>query len=189
MLLQLSHIVRWFQHTGGQSIPLYANFHSFVHLFIQFSKYLLTTLYVAGTTLRHWRQNKDKRQKSLHLWSLHSSTFRWIKLVKMEPHFSVMPSLLISLFLLDFENIRTTKVLLSEHHHQAVSGSPKAPQAFIQMFPGNHMLTSCSWFSNILHQKPIGRKHLMRDRRYKINLLLVCIYTHLSLPGQNPENF
>ena len=92
------------------------------------------------------------------------------KLVEREPHFSVMPSLLISLFSLDSEHIRTTKASLSEHHHRAVSGSPRAPEAFSQMFPRNHMLTSCSWFSNILHQKPIGRKHLMRDRRYRINL-------------------
>ena len=50
---------------GGQGTPLNASFHSSAHLFIQFSKYLLTTLYVAGTVLRHWGQNKDKRQKSL----------------------------------------------------------------------------------------------------------------------------
>ena len=91
------------------------------------------------------------------------------KLVKMEPHFPVMPLLLISLSWLDLELIRTTKVLLSEEHYQAISESPKSPQTFTHLFPGDHMLTSCSWFSNILHQKPIGRKHLMRDRRHRIN--------------------
>lgn len=169
MLLQLqhSHTVRWPRHKGYQIFPLNTNFHSFVHLFIQFGKYLLTTLYVAGTVLRH---NKNKRQKALPLWSLHSSTFqRMEKLVKMEPHFPVMPLLLISLFWLDLELIRTTKVLVSEEHHQAISESPKSPQTFTHLLPRDHMLTSCSWFSNILHQKPIGRKHLTRDRRHRIN--------------------
>lgn len=122
------------------------------------------------------------------------------KLVKMEPRFPVMPLLLISFSWLDFELIRTTKALLSEEHSPAISEPPTCPQTLTHLFPRNYVLTSCSWFSNILHQKPIGRKHLAKGRdtgSITVSWLPPLLLSarakpwkfFISLPWGNTDNF
>lgn len=93
-----------------------------------------------------------------------------------------MAFLQISTSCLHFELIRTPKVLLSFEYHGAMIGVfPQMQSNLTQLFPGDHMLTSSSWFSNILHPKPIGRKHLMGERGQGNKSWLACFYSYHSL--------
>lgn len=140
------------------------NLHSFVHLFIQFNKYLLTH-YVSGSVLKHWGQNVNKRPKFLALMKLIVQYILRNGNIKMEPHFPVMSLLPISCSWLYFELIRTDNYYCQKNTtKQRFASSPKTPQTYTHLLSGDHTLTSCSWFSNILHQNPTGRKHLIRDK-------------------------
>ena len=139
---------------------------TFIHLFIQFNKDLLTTRYVSDSALRHWGQNVNKRQKSLPSWMWHSTIFQRMEKVKMESHFPVWlyygfpsPAFILS------SSAPPRYYCQYNTTEQWFASFPKSHQTFTHLFPGDHTLTSCSWFSNILQQKPIGRKHLIRGRR------------------------
>lgn len=136
----------------------------------------------------------NKRQKSLLSRSLHSSTFQPKEnLVKTEAHFPAMQLLLTYFSWLYFEFIRITRVYYGRtplsHDLCLYPSVPKLPSNFY--LPGlETTLTSCSWFSNILHQTPIGRKHLMRKIGHGDNQgYLVCFCSYHTFPGQHSEGF
>lgn len=78
-----------------------------------------------------------------------------------------MPLLPISFSRIYYERFRTTKIHTVRRILPAIGIFYQIPSVFYRPVPWSLELTSCSWFSNILHQKPIGGKNLMRDRGHE----------------------
>lgn len=119
---------------------------------------------------------------------LYSSTFQPMeKLVKTKAHFSACTLVLTSFTWLYSEFIKNTKgITRGKHTANALHLCPlprKGPPTLTHLEP---TLTSSSWFSNILHQKPIGREHLRGTKGTVTSTVSKCVLTRFC-QGKTPK--